>query len=191
MTDQALAGPKALLVTGTVGVGKTTVAETVGQLLSASAVPNAVIDVDWLRNAWPAPSDDRFNRALAIRNLHAVAGNFLEAGAVRLVLAGVVESAEDRAAHAEAVGAPMTVCRLRVDLDLVRIRLARRHEHHDGDRQWHLHRAAELDTILDAADVADLVLDVTDATPAEAAAAVLREIGWAESASGEMRPAEH
>ena len=175
--------PRALLVTGTVGVGKTTVAEAVGDLLGDAGVPNAVIDVDWLRRAWPAPAGDRFHMALAMRNLRAVAANHLDAGAHRLVLAGVVESPDDRERHQRAVGLPMTVCRLRVDLPLVRARLARRHEHEEAAREWHLHRSGELDALLDTAAVEDSCLDVTAATPAEAAAAVLRVVGWGTAGS--------
>jgi hypothetical protein len=179
--------PCALLITGTVGVGKTTIADAVGDLLREANVPGAVVDIDWLRNAWPAPSDDRFNMALAMRNLRATSANFLDAGATRLVLAGVVESAADREAHAQAVGIPMTVCRLRADLDLVRIRLARRHEHHANLRRWHVQRCAELEAIMDVAAVADSVVDVTTATAFEAAAAVLRQVGWTETTFGNRR----
>lgn len=37
---------KALLITGPVGVGKTTVAEAVGDVLATAGVPHAVIDLD-------------------------------------------------------------------------------------------------------------------------------------------------
>ncbi|WP_405728565.1 hypothetical protein OG607_26795 [Streptomyces sp. NBC_01537] len=37
------------------------VAEAVGGLLTDVAVPNAVIDLDWLSQSWPAPPSDRFN----------------------------------------------------------------------------------------------------------------------------------
>ena len=83
---------EALLLTGTVGVGKTSVAEAVGDLLREAEVPNAVVDVDWLRAAWPPPPGDPFNQAVALRNLAAVGANYLDAGAARLVLAGVVET---------------------------------------------------------------------------------------------------
>ena len=47
--------PRALLLTGTVRVGKTTVAAAVGDLLRERQVANAVVDLDELRRAWPAP----------------------------------------------------------------------------------------------------------------------------------------
>jgi hypothetical protein len=66
----------ALLITGTVGSGKTSAA---GDLLTARRIPNAVIDVDWLRRCWPSPPGDRFNGALTLRNLNAVTRNFVDA----------------------------------------------------------------------------------------------------------------
>jgi adenylylsulfate kinase len=119
--------PAALLITGTVGVGKTTTAEAVGALLREGATPYAVIDLDTLRNAWPSPRTDPFNEHLMLANLHAVAHNHLSAGAVRLVLAGVLEDPARRPLYDEAVGAPLTVCRLRLDLIEVAARLRRRH----------------------------------------------------------------
>src|ERR1051325_10495412 len=89
-----LAVTTALLLTGTVGSGKTSAAEAVGDLLIAREIPNAVIDVDWLRRCWPSPPGDCFNGAITLRNLRGVTRTFVDAGAARVVLAGVIESCE-------------------------------------------------------------------------------------------------
>lgn len=170
--------PAALLLTGTVGVGKTTVAEALGDLLRNVAVPNAVVDVDWLRAAWPAPPDDPFNGALALRNLAAVTANYLDAGVVRLVLAGVLETAEDRVAYAAVLGMPLVVVRLVADPSTVRDRLLQRHVEDDAARSWHLHRAGELQTIQEAAGVEDHVVNSTSRSVVEVAGEVLRVTGW-------------
>lgn len=60
-------------------------------------IPYAAIDLDWLRNTWPAPPDDPFNTALELENLAAVAANFRRAGVRFLVLAGVLDALLDRA----------------------------------------------------------------------------------------------
>lgn len=44
--------PRALLLTGTVGAGKTTVAAAVVDLLREHGVPNATVDLDERRWAW-------------------------------------------------------------------------------------------------------------------------------------------
>ena len=100
-------GPRALLLNGTVGVGKSTVAETIAGLLSSRDVPNAYLDMDGLRHKWPAPADDPFNSALATTNLSSLAANFVRAGIERLVLAGVIETESELAAYSSAVGMPL------------------------------------------------------------------------------------
>lgn len=172
------AEPCALLVNGTVGVGKTTVADAIGDVLEKAGVPGAVVDLDWLRRCWPSPDSDPFQLELTLTNLSAVARNFRDAGATHLVLAGVVETQDHRAAHAAAVGLPLRLCRLKVALPLVRERLTARHHCDPEGLAWHLHRSGELDSLLDSADVDDFTVDATHLAPVAAATAVLRRAGW-------------
>jgi chloramphenicol 3-O-phosphotransferase len=168
----------ALLITGTVGAGKTTVADALGDLLAKAGTPHAVIDVDWLRRAWPAPPGDPFQSRLTLRNLRDVAANFRDAGLARLVLAGVVETRAQRDEYRDALGLDLTVCRLRVAPDVLRQRLTRRHENDPGRLPWHLDRAPELDGILDRAGVEDVIVDATKGTPYDTARAVAAAVGW-------------
>jgi adenylylsulfate kinase-like enzyme len=170
--------PRALLITGTVGSGKTSTADALGDLLTGAGVRNAVIDLDWLCRSWPTPPGDPFNFAMTLRNLRDVARNYLEAGASRLVLAGVVESRAERRRYEETVGAELTVCRIRVALPTVHRRLARRHEGDDADLRWHVERSGELDPILEAAKVEDVVVEAADRPVTAVAAAVLDAVGW-------------
>lgn len=170
--------PAALLLTGTVGAGKSTTARHVGELLAERGVPHAVVDLDELRRSWPAPPGDPFQQDLELENLRAVAAVYRRRGAVRLVLAGVLEDREARARYAEAVGTPLVVCRLRLDVPAVRDRLDARHAGYPSVLAWHRHRAGELHDVLEAARVEDHVVDVAGQTPAEVAAAVLRAVGW-------------
>lgn len=169
----------ALLITGTVGAGKTSVAEAAGELLAERRTPHAVIDLDGLRRFWPAPEDDPFSLGLTLRNLRDVARNFLDAGARRLVLAGVVESRDERKRYEEALGGVgLVVCRLRVRLPVVHERLARRHEGDEPGLRWHLGRSGELDRILDEAGAEDVTVDATERPVRDVAAAVLEAAGW-------------
>ncbi|GAA0315293.1 zeta toxin family protein [Kineococcus aurantiacus] len=169
--------PSALLLTGTVGAGKTTTARALGDLLRADGVPHAVVDLDALREAWPSPPDDPFHERLALANLRDVARNHLAAGARRLVVAGVLEDPAHRALHADAVGVPLTVCRLRPALDVVAGRLRGRHAGDPEGLRWHLHRSGELDAVLHRAGIGDVVVDVgADDAPADVARAVLRAV---------------
>ncbi|MEV5601479.1 AAA family ATPase [Streptomyces sp. NPDC052299] len=170
--------PAALLINGTVGVGKTTVAGAVGGLLSEGGVPHAVLDLDWLRQAWPAPPGDRFNSAVLLRNVRSVAGNYLGAGATRLVLAGVIEHRAERDRLARAVGVDLTVARLRADPTALHRRLAQRHHSEPEALRWHLDRTSELDGILDRAALDDFTVDTTEVRVPDVAAAVLKAARW-------------
>ena len=178
MNRTSVTPARALLLTGTVGSGKTSVADTIGDLLAHAGIANAVIDVDWLRRSWPCPPEDPFNGKLALRNLSAVARNYLQAGVARLVLAGVIESRAERSAYQTAVAVPLTVCRLRVELPTVRQRLIRRHEHDDDGLRWHLDRSGELDRILEQAQVEDVVVDATTTSIRTTAEAVMAAVDW-------------
>ncbi|MGQ4511066.1 hypothetical protein [Streptomyces sp. DW26H14] len=178
MRTKGSPGPRALLINGTVGVGKTSVAEAAGELLADAGVPHAVIDLDWLRKSWPAPAGDRFNTAMMARNLRVVAGNYLSAGAVRLILAGVIEDAESRKLCGDAIGIELSVCRLRVESSVNHQRLMRRHENDPEAVRWHLARAGELAQILDRSAVDDFVLDATTRSAVELATEVIDAAGW-------------
>ena len=168
---------QALVVTGTVGVGKTSVAEAVSDLLTADGVPHAVIDLDWLCHAWPPPPEDRFNSALGLRNLAAVARAYVGAGAVRLVVAGVLETPAEAGPVPRGARPPLAVCLLRADLPVVHARLTRRHEGDDAGLRWHLARSGELAEILDASGVEDHRVDASS-TVVGAAERVLEVAGW-------------
>ena len=175
---------KALLITGPVGVGKTTVAEAVGGRLAEAKVPHAVIDLDWLSSCWPAPDSDPFHFELRLRNLRAVVGNYVETGVHRIVLAGVVESQADRLRYAEVVGGKLNVCRLKADLSVVHRRLSQRHLD-EADLRWHLNRADELEMLYAASWVEDYVVDA-DQSVADVAQDVIS--WWLAVERGPVRP---
>ncbi len=177
MTAPAASKTRALFLNGTVGAGKTTTAEAIGSLLQEIVTPHAIIDLDWLRRAWPSPPGDPFHTELELANLTAVTPNVVRAGSERLILAGVMESASDRRRYEQAIGLPLTVCRLVVPLPHLQERLTVRHPP-GAERDWHLARAGQLHAILEAAQVDDVVVQVRDLPPATVAAEVLRAVGW-------------
>ena len=71
--------PTALLLTGTVGTGKTTIADAVGLQLEAASVPHAIIDLDEIRRIWPRPALDPFGSEVELRIVESLAANYLEA----------------------------------------------------------------------------------------------------------------
>lgn len=167
--------PRALLVIGSVGVGKTTAVDAIGEELAARGVPGAALDLDWLRRAWPAPPGDPFHSRLELANLRAVAANLREAGARVLLAAGVIEEHRDRDLYEDAFGCPLTVVRLIAPRELVRARLHRRHELDPEGLAWHLDRFDELTAILDAAAVEDVAVPIAE-EPRATARAVLAAV---------------
>lgn len=167
----------ALFLNGTVGAGKTTAAEAIGDLLQQRGIPYAVIDLDWLRNAWPAPADDPFNLELELQNLAAVTANFRKAGARVLVLAGVIEKPGDRERYERALDEQFVVCRLVVPIPRIQSRITARHPP-GAEQDWHLARIGELDSILESAQLDDFVVQIDDAEPPAIAREVLRTVGW-------------
>lgn len=165
--------PRALLVNGTVGVGKTSVAGAIGRRLMSRGLPGLMIDLDGLREAWPSPPDDPFNVQLTLRNLVSLSRHGVEAGARYVVLAGVLESRDERARYVEALRMPLTVCRLRADPAVVSERLVHRHADDPDGLAWHLCRSHELAQILDRAQPDDFVLDATRASVREIADDIL------------------
>lgn len=164
-----------LLISGTVGVGKTSVGGEISEILTARSVPHAFVDLDALANSWPVQG--RFNEGLAFRNLASVWANFRAAGAERLVVASVVESRDDLRRYEEAVpGAEVTLCRLLASQGAREARLRAREV--GSGLAWHLNRTAELEHILQEAALEDFCV-VNEGRPLEAVALeVLQKAGW-------------
>lgn len=153
----------AVWINGSVGAGKTTTADQLGEELEKRGIPGAVIDVDWLCRAWPSPPDDPFQFELAVANVKALATHFHARGAQVIVAAGVVETTGqfDRCVQALGSKQPLLV-RLVVDTDVALARLKLRHGENENEREWHERRHPELARILERVKFADeLVLDST------------------------------
>ena len=83
-----------VFLNGTVGAGKSTWA-ALSVLMTESGRHHAVIDLDHIRRAWPAPRGDRFNPELELLNLRDLVVNYRNAGIEHFILAGVVEQATE------------------------------------------------------------------------------------------------
>ena len=167
--------PRVIVVTGPVGAGKTTTAEAFRGVLEPRNESGAVIDVDGLRNAWPVPEGDPFGNRLGTAHLAAMWPNFIETGTRWVVLADVIETDQDRRRLQQALpGAEITVVRLDVPLEVIKERLLGREP--DATIDWYLHRAPELQQIMIDNKVGDLVITVTDQSPAEIAEEIVNAV---------------
>ncbi|MDA3804597.1 AAA family ATPase [Clavibacter sp. Sh2036] len=169
----------AVILTGTVGSGKTSTMHALGALLGERGVPHAMVDADAVRLLRPSPTDDPFHRELELRNLRDLSRNFRDAGARVVIVAAVVERAADLPRYTEALGSrePLLV-HLTADPRIVSARLDARHDGDADARAWHAARAPELATILEAADLGGTEVDTTTRSPAEAAALIAEGLRW-------------
>lgn len=167
-----------LLITGPVGVGKTSVLGEVTELLEAAGVPFAAVDLDNLSWCYPTPAgDDRFRSGLTFQNLAAIWTNFKSAGAQRLVIARVVERRAELDRYRDAVpGAEITVVRLEASGPTLQRRVAQR-EIGIG-REWHANRATELADIMERARIEDLLVKTDGRSVNEIAREILARVGW-------------
>ena len=165
-----------LIISGSMGAGKTIVLSEASDLLAQAGVPHAAIDLDWL--SVMHPQQNQYGLELALANLRAVWPNYVAAGAARLIVANVVEDERELDLYRTAVpGAQPIVCRLTAPLALMHQRLRVREP---GMFQHQaLARSTELAGILERAAIEHFTVDngrgrlVTDV-----AHEVLTRAGW-------------
>ena len=167
---------KLLILSGPVGVGKTTVGHELSGRLAQLAMPHTFVDLDALAQTFPRPGGDPFGSGLALRNLTAVWSNGRAAGAKILIVARVVETADDVAAIERAVAlAPAMICQLRASEQVLVDRVARREI--GAGLARHRKRALELARSLAASGPADVTVETDQRALADIVDDVLRRSG--------------
>lgn len=167
-----------LLITGPVGVGKTTVAGAIADQLAAARRATGLIDLDALRWVYPRPAGDPHHVALGLRNLAAVAANYRRAGATCLILVDIFEARSHLAGYREAIpGAAIQVVRLHAAPATIAARITGRETSQDS-RDWHLRRAVELAALFARERPEDILIDTDGKAPAAIAAEILARAGW-------------
>lgn len=160
-----------VVITGPVGIGKTTTIGALAELLADQGHAVATIDLDDLRAVWPGNPDDPFHARLGMANLTAIWPNFAERGVHYLLLADVVEHPDQRDEYRRAVpGAEVTVVRLEIPLAIVHDRLRARDS--GASHAWYLERSGELQQLMTDRGVGDIVLTLDQESPQEIAALI-------------------
>jgi hypothetical protein len=171
-----------LVITGPVGVGKSTIASEAAWLLRQADVPHALVDLDRIEQSWPVPADDPGNERVSHRNLACMWANFRQAGADRLIFARVLETRSLlRRVTAAVPGAQVTVVRLRAPLAVLHERIRAREA---SDPDWFLDAATHTAAVFERAQVEDYLVDNGNRPPAEVAAEVLHRVGWLPPGAG-------
>ncbi|MFI5697343.1 hypothetical protein ACIA58_36130 [Kribbella sp. NPDC051586] len=168
--------PRALLLTGGGGVGKTTTAQAIGGALTGAGHATGVLDLDAVAQfggpARAAPSSGlRFSDHLRIDNLAAVWRTYRAAGADFLIASGPVFTTELRAAYTAALpDCTVQVVRIVTGPDLIAARTRS-----TRGPEW------DLATALAHAETHQPVEDFTvrnDGAVADTAAEILTLAGW-------------
>ena len=166
-----------VVISGTVGSGKTTIATRLHDTLVQRGYASAVIDVDFLSEAEPRKPEDPYNSDLGIRNLASVWPNYREFGVEYMVLARVVEEADERAKYDAAFGVPVKIVRLEVPSA---VRIARLHKRESEPQwlEWHLNRTDELAAIMRERELEDFVVVNDERSPDDTVAEIISLLDW-------------
>ncbi len=169
-------GIEVLLVSGSCGAGKSTIAAETNDVLAELGVPNAAIDLDAL--VWQWPSTSAWNGNLMFENLAAIWPNYERRGVRHLVLARVIETRSELDRYRAAVpGADITVCRL-VSAESLRMDRIQQRMPPGPSRQWHLERTVELEQLLADRAIEDFTVENDERSVRTVALDVLAGAGW-------------
>jgi hypothetical protein len=117
-------GAEGVLLTGVYGSGKSSVAEEIAYLLEQRGEEYALLDLDYLSWAGTGTDDRAAEFGLMLQNLAAVTANYRRVGIRFFVLAYFVRSHGEVQGVREALGLPLRVVRLTVQLPDIERRLA-------------------------------------------------------------------
>lgn len=168
-----------VLISGPVGVGKTSVGWEVSELLERSSVAHTFIDFDNLRATYPRPADDGWGNALAFENLRDVWRNCSRAGSRNLVVATVVEHHPFQDQIQSVVPrAQLSTCQLSASVEILESRVRQRELGSGLER--HVKRSGELAGILARADVpCDFRIATDGRSVTEIAGEIVDQMPWA------------
>ncbi len=164
-----------LIITGSMGAGKSAVLAEASDLLSLRNIVHAAIDVDslFLGHVPSAGSNDEVMYA----NLRSVCKNYAAVGVQRFILARALEARTQLELCREITSATNTaVCRLTAGIDAMQRRVKIRES--GILQQEFVARVAELNSILDRAQLEDFTAVNENRPLNEVALDVLAKAGW-------------
>lgn len=164
-----------LIITGSMGAGKTSVLAEASDILALRRIVHAAVDMDALGLAHlpsAAGTDD-----VMYRNLESVCQNYAALGVTRLVLARAMEDrAELELCRTMVSAAKTTVCRLTAGIDTMQQRVKMRES--GVLQEQFVDRVVTLDAILDCTRLEDFVVINENRPINDVAKEMLIKAGW-------------
>jgi hypothetical protein len=164
-----------LIITGTMGAGKTTVLGEASDILALRQIAHAAIDLDALGLAHlPSAAG---NDGVMYRNLQSVCTNYASLGVRRFLLARAIEDrTELEVCRGIVSAANLVVCRLTASIETMQQRIRMREL---GISQGeYVARVAKLSALLDRARLEDFTVNSESRPVTEIAHEMLVKAGW-------------
>jgi hypothetical protein len=185
-------GGRVALITGPVGVGKSTTGFRFYLKCLSAGLTAGYVDLGQIGFLQPPAADDPGSQRLKARNLAAIWRSYRAAGATHLVAAGTIASRTDRQLYAgELPGTEVAVIRLRAGRAELRQRImsrgAGRSWPEPGDRlagqsagflTGIADQAVQAAGALDRPDAGGVAVDTTSRSPDESASMIRDALGW-------------
>jgi hypothetical protein len=164
-----------LVITGGMGVGKTSILGEASDILALRHITHAAVDVDALGLAF-LPSATTTDGVM-YSNLQSVCGNYAALGVERFMLARAVEDRTQLDLCREIISATDTVvCRLTASLETMQRRVQMR-ETGISQREY-VARVTKLNVILDLARLEDFTVTSENRSLTDVALEMLVKAGW-------------
>ena len=164
-----------LIITGTMGAGKTSTLGEASDILALKGITHAAIDLDSLGLAL-LPSAASSDGAM-YRNLQSVCANYSSLGVRRLLLARAIENCTDLELCSGIVSASNTVvCRLTASIEVMKQRVRLRES--GVSQRDYVARVVELNTILDRAQLENFTVTNENRPLTDVAQELLVKAGW-------------
>jgi adenylylsulfate kinase-like enzyme len=175
-----------VVITGPPGVGKSTTAVALSDLLAQREIAHALIDMDHLRWNIPAPEGDPRNVQLGLKHLGWLVGSYREARATLLIVVDVVPTENPHGMFESVIpDSTASIVRLRLPLDVIHKRITRREP--EGQHDWYMDKAELVAGAYDEFQVGDIVVDCDDRTADDIAREIVERLGPIQSVPGQAR----
>ena len=164
-----------LIISGTMGAGKSSVLGEASDILALRQITHAAIDLDALGLGHIPPATG--NDGVMYRNLQSVIKNYASFGVRRFLLARAMEDRTELELCRNIISATNTiVCRLTAEIETMEQRVKMREI---GVSQFeYVTRVAKLNAILDRAQLEDFTLSNENRSLTDVAREMLVKAGW-------------